>query len=599
MDDANDLFVRGGSPFENAFFIDGIQVGNINHFPVHGSSGGPIGMVNLEWVDDVRFSAGGFSAAHGDRLSSVVDIEFREGNREKTEVGAELSMIAVEAFAEGPLAGERGSWLFSARKSYLDLLVDAIGTGVAPRYGDLQGKLTYDLDGSTQISTLALLGQSRIGFSQEEAVDEGNPAFGDFESWQGTVGLSWRRLWGDQGYSRVTVSASSKEAEDDWYRTSSTDSMAQSLNTEDVLRIRNVNRVRLGSSTLEVGGDLEVVRGDYDYILGEHHDRLGNLVPRFQVDRPFEHERTGAFASLTWGVTPAWELTVGGRVDHYSSTDGAQFSPRVSSSYDLSSRLTLNAAAGLYRQRLPGFLLSQDVAYEDLPLPRAVHAVLGADYLLSPSTQLTVEGYWKEYDHLPMEEEDPALSVLDDGTSKSSFRGYRTLTGTGKARAYGVELLVQKKLTDTFFGTASASLSRSRYRDLQGVWRSRAFDNRYLFNLIAGYRPSHDYEFSIRWSVAGGAPYTPFDQEASQALNSGVIDPNRVNEDRYPAYHSLNVRFNRRYVFSGSVLTGYVALWNAYGRENISSYYWNQVDNRRDTFHQWGFLPVFGFEWKF
>lgn len=95
---------------------------------------------------------------------------------------------------------------------------------------------------------------------------------------------------------------------------------------------------------------------------------------------------------------------------------------------------------------------------------------------------------------------------------------------------------------------------------------------------------------------------SPFSQAWGRARRTGpspagwwIPEPSHP----FPAYHSLNVRLNRRFVFSGSVLTGYVALWNAYGRENISSYYWNQVDNRRDTFHQWGFLPVFGLEWKF
>ena len=120
-----------------------------------------------------------------------------------------------------------------------------------------------------------------------------------------------------------------------------------------------------------------------------------------------------------------------------------------------------------------------------------------------------------------------------------------------------------------------------------------------LFNVVGGYRPSHKWELSGRWSIAGGAPYTPFDIPASTALNSGVIDQTKVNGARYPTYHSLNLRVARRDVFRGSVLTSYLALWNAYGRENVSDYYWNQVDNERGTYNQWGFLPVFGVEWKF
>jgi len=598
-DQGNDLFVRGGAPFENGFFIDGIQVGNINHFPVQGSTGGPIGMINLEWVDDVRFSAGGFSAAYGDRLSSIVDIDFRDGSPEKTEVAAEVSMMDVEGSAEGPL-GDRGSWLFSARKSYMDLIVDAVGTGVAPGFEDVQGKVSYDLNPSNRISALGLVGQSRIGFTPDEAIDDGNVVFGDYTSRQGTIGVSWRRLWGSRGYSVLALSSSEETAQDDWFRTATADSAAQSDYTERAFRLRNINRIRLGSRvSLEVGADAEVNRNRYDYVLGAHHDRLGNPVPRFQVNRDHDEERAGAFGSVSWTITPTWDVTAGGRVDHYTASEDTRFSPRVSSSLAVTERVTLNAAAGLFTQRLPGFILSQDPSYLELPIPEATHVVLGADYLLNPSTQLTLEGYWKEYDNMPMEEEDPSKSVLDDGTSSGRFWEYSSLVGTGKARAYGVELLLQKKLTDRFYGLASASLFRSKYRGLDDEWRSRAHDHRFLFNAVAGYRPSHKWEFSARWSIAGGAPYTPYDVEASQAIQEGVVDAARTNDERYPTYHSLNLKAARRFVFRGSALTSYIALWNAYGQDNVAEYYWNEVDNAQDTLYQVDFLPVFGLEWKF
>ncbi len=600
MDDGNDLFVRGGSPLENAFFIDHIQVGNINHFPVEGSTGGPIGMVNLEFVDDVRLSAGGFSAAYGDRLSSVVEIDFREGNRDRVELGIEGSMSSFEVNAEGPMAGGTGSWLLSVRRSYLDLIVGAIGTGVAPSYQDVQGKATYDLDDSNRLSTLILFGKSEIGFTQPEAEDEGNIAFGDYSSRQGTVGFSWRRLWRSRGYSVVALSGSRETADDDWLRTASGDSLVQSTYTEETLRIRNVNRIRLGTrARLELGAELEVTGNEYDYVLGQSYDRLGNVYPRYQVRENLDNKRGGAFASLTLGSTARWDFTVGSRVDHYSLSGETHLSPRVSTSVAVGERTTLNGAAGVYRQRLPSFILAQSPAFRELPSPRATHLVLGADYLLTPSAQVTLEGYWKEYSDLPLEEEDPTLFILDQGTSQSGFWGYRTLVSSGKARAYGLELLLQKKLTRGFHGLVSASLFRSRYRGLDGQWRGRSNENRYLLNVLGGYHPSHAWELSGRWSIAGGAPYTPFDLDASTELNRRVLDPIRANAVRYPTYHSLNLRVARRFLFRGSALTTYLEVWNAYDRTNVAGYYWNEVEKAPDTRTQWGLLPLVGLEWKF
>lgn len=599
-DNANDLFVRGGSPFENGFFIDQIQVPNINHFPVMGATGGPIGMLNVAFIDDVRFSAGGFSAAYGDRLSSIVDIDFRDGSRDEVETRAEVNMAGFGGTLEGPVAGGKGSWLVSARKSFLDLIVGAIGTGVAPQYGDLHAKASWEPDTRNRLSMLALVGRSAISFTEEDSRDIGNPAFGDYWGGQETVGATWRRLWGSAGYSILALSTSAERSDDHWHRTVTGDTLASGDRVDRAVRLRSVNRFRLGErSRLDTGVDLELTRSRFEYILGAYDDRLGNPVARYQMDQAFDDTRLGAFVSHVWSVTPRWNLTTGVRADRWGASGRTSMSPRVASSLALGSRISVNAAVGLYHQRLPAFLLAQDSAFQELAEPRSLHVVAGVDYLLSANTQLTVEGYVKEYDRFPLEVEDPALFVVDDGTSTSGFRAYRTLVDDGRARAFGVELLLQKKLVEDLYGLVSASAFRSRYRDLERTWRDRTWDNRWLLNLVGGYRFSHAWELSGRWSLAGGAPYTALDPVASAALNHGVVDAARINGVRYPAYHSLNLRLDHRAVYRSSMMTAYLSLWNVYGRKNVSSFYWNEIDRKVDTLYQWGFFPVLGMEWEF
>lgn len=118
-------------------------------------------------------------------------------------------------------------------------------------------------------------------------------------------------------------------------------------------------------------------------------------------------------------------------------------------------------------------------------------------------------------------------------------------------------------------------------------------------NAVIGYPPSPERELRARCSLAGGAPYTPFILQASQAINRGIADANRINGKRYPTYHNLNLRADRRFVFKGSVLTSYPAIWNAYGRDNISDHSWSEVDMKPDAYQQWGPLPLIGFEWRF
>jgi hypothetical protein len=600
-DNANDLFVRGGSPFENGFYVDEIQVPNINHFPVAGATGGAIGLLNVDLIQEVKFSAGGFSATYGDRLSSVVDIELREGSRDRVETQMDASFMGVGGTVEGPLPGGDGSWLFSARNSFLDLMVDALGSsGVAPRYRDFQAKATWDATPRDRLGILALGGSSSISFTPEEAADEGYTAFGDQTADQATVGATWRRLWGDRGYSVLAVSGTGEWSDRRTLGVVRADTLLFGDHSERAVRVRNVNRlVTGGSSSLSVGFDVEMENSRYAYLTGAFEDRLGNPVPRREVVQDWSDTRIGGFATHIWKVTPRFEATSGLRIERRSASGRVEVSPRFASSLTLNDQIRLTGAIGLYRQRLPAYVLAQDPAFEQLASPRALHVVGGMNVLVSPSTQLTVEAYLKEYDRFPLELEDPSLFVVDDGTSQTGLRAYRTLVDEGRASSRGVEVLVQKRLTDQFYGSASGAWFRSRYRDLDGQWRNRAWDNRWVATLVGGYRPSHAWEFSGRWSAAGGVPHTPFDIDASTALNRGVIDGSRINAVRSPAYHSLNLRVDHRTVLRGSSITTYLSVWNVYNRANVSQFYWNEVEVRPDTINQWGLFPVIGMEWRF
>jgi hypothetical protein len=181
-DSYNSLIVRGGSPNENGFFVDNIEIPNINHYPTQGSSGGPIGLINVDFIEDADFSSGGFSSAYGDRLSSIMNLTFREGNRDEFDGQLDLAFAGLGFTGEGPIADGKASWLFSARRSYLDMLVDAIGTGVAPEYSDYQGKLVYDPSPHHKLTVLGVLGVDYISFDKNDSEDQGNNAYGTTKS---------------------------------------------------------------------------------------------------------------------------------------------------------------------------------------------------------------------------------------------------------------------------------------------------------------------------------------------------------------------------------------------------------------------------------
>ena len=599
-DNANDLAVRGGSPIENGFYVDDIPVPNINHFPVQGSTGGPIGILSIDFIDNVDFLVSGFSARYGDRLSSVVDIRFRDGNPDAFCGKAFLSFAGFGAMAESPLPSQSGSWMLSASKSYLDLIVGAIGTGVAPNYGDVQGTMTIAMGNKHTLRFLAIGGRSSIDFDRETSIDEGQRFYGTNENAQGTVGVRWNALWNPGHYSRTTLSYSGTSYESSFKKVSTDRPALASTNVDRTIVLRSVHFAQLSRGTrLETGFEGKADIGEFDTFFGSDTNRLGMIEPDRTIRRDLSSLKGAAFATVVASLSDRWTLSVGVRLDYFRLNREATVSPRACLSFQAFEDLALHLRGGLFTQQLPLIVLAGNDEFQTLPAMRATHASLGIDYMLRPDTKLTVEAYAKEYDRLPLDAADPTLSIVDDGLFNQRFTVYNRLSGTGKAYTRGIEFMLQRKMAEGIYGLVSGSYARSRYSDVLGAWRDRVYDNQWIFSVIGGYKPDQDWEYSVRWTYAGGVPYTPFDQQASSAANIGLVDRNRVNDARYPDYHSLNLRIDRKFYFSSHMLDIYLSVWNAYNRKNVAAFFWNSTENRADTQYQWSVIPVVGVEYEF
>jgi len=602
-DQSNSLIVRGGSPIENCFYIDNIEIPNINHYPTQGASGGPIGMVNVDFIQDVNFYTGGFSSVYGDKLSSIMDMTFREGNREEFDAQLDLNFAGFGGVAEGPLFNGKASWLFSARRSFLDLLVKAfsVGTTTAPRYGDYQGKLVYDVNPNHKLIALGIWGDDFISSDRDVAIENDMIVFGRQDINENTTGLNWRALWNKSFYSNTAVSYTFTKYKEDYYETSSSIHLSRNRSLEQNFKFRNINHLRLNNTnSLEFGIDAKHLISDFDNFFVEYTDALGDTTPPFVFDTKISASKAGVF--LNYNVKPLKRITttLGVRADYSSYSKNSTISPRFAFSYQLSNRISLNGSTGLFSQSLPLLLLVQNAKNKNLKDPQAVHYILGIDHLLSESTKLTVEIYQKDYSNFPIDPSQPSLFLIDELFYRYGFFfNHAEIVDNGKACSRGVELTLQKKLALDFYGLVSFSYFRTRYRGGDGLWRNRVFDNQYVFSAEGGYKPNNKWEFSCRWIIAGGVPYTPFDLEASRVINREVQDENRINQARYPAYHSLNLRFDRRFHFSRSNLVFYFSVWNAYNHKNIATYFWNENEQKQDVIYQWTMLPIFGLEYEF
>ncbi|MCK6543145.1 TonB-dependent receptor [bacterium] len=597
----NSLAVRGGSPTENAFFVDGIEIPNINHFPTQGSSGGAIGILNVDLIQDVNFMTGGFSSAYGDRLSSVLDLRLREGNRDAMDGQWDLNFGGTGGVFEGPFSGKKGSWLFSVRRSYVDIIAKMIDVNVTPWYADAQSKIVYDVGNNHQLSLIHISGYDENNISKKQGKKLDIPTYGKETHLQNTTGLTWRWLWNKKGYTLGVVSFSAIRFGTD-FNSARTDSLLiKNKSSENYIQYRQTAFYRFNNfHSLEFGWHAKTDVNHYDQAYGANTDPVGNVIPSMTLNDKLKTFQTGFFATYTMRPFQKLETQIGTRGDYFSYTQRWHVSPRVSVGYELTTATSAQIAAGIYYQNLPKNLLAQNKALKNNNDPYAVHYVAGMRHRFSEDTRLTVEGYLKEYYHMPMDPTQPGLFVVDEIQYRNGFfYDHATLNDDGKARVIGIEVTIQKKLARRFYGIISGTYYQSRYKGLDHRWRDRVFDNRFIAGIEGGFKPNAKWEYSGRFIIAGGAPYTPFNVPASEAAQQAVFDVNQINAKRYPVYHSMNLRADRRFQLSGSNLITYISLWNVYNQKNVASYYWNEIENKKDKAYQWGFVPVFGLEYEF
>lgn len=601
-DQTNNLIVRGGSPAENAFYVDNIEIPNINHFPTQGASGGPIGLLNVDFINDVNFYSGGFPVMYGNKLSSVMDISFREGSEYNFEGQLDLNFSGFGGVGEGPI-GTKGSWMLSIRRSYLDLLVNTIniGTSVVPRYGDYQGKIVYNINPNNKIILLGISGDDHNNPDAETAVKNDMITYGNQDIYENTFGINLRTLWNSIGYSNTSLSYTSSIFNEDSYETGRGLLVRKNRSREQAVKLRNVNRLKFNEiNSLVFGIDIKHLFNKYNNIYPQNTDVFGNLMKEMSNIKNISADEAGAFADYIFRPVARLTLTGGLRADYFSFNSSVNFSPRISLSYKLTGQTTLNGSYGVYYQNTPLIILSQNPSNADLKSPGAVHYILGVEHLLSETTKLTVEIYKKDYFNFPSDPSQPDLFLMDELYYGYGFYvNHNSLNSGGIAQSRGIELTVQKKLAKDFYGLASASYSSSRYKGQNGEWINRIYDNRFIFGIEGGYKPDNNWEFSLRWIFAGGVPYTPFDLQKSGLLDKGVLDETKVNTARYPDYHSLNLRVDKRFNFTATNLIIYISIWNAYNRKNVANYFWNESKNLQGTIYQWGILPIFGVEYEF
>jgi hypothetical protein len=620
----NDLFVRGGSPLENLYIVDNIEIPNINTFATFASAGGTVGILDVQLIDSVTFLTGGFPAPFGNRTSSVLQIAQREGRRDRTAGLATVGFAGAGVVAEGPLgSGRQGSWIVSARRSFLDLFTDDTGIGGVPVLYTLNGKAVYDLSSRDRIWAVHLTGVDdiRLGLTENsEPDDELSNLDIQYSGRRSASGINWQRVYGrgvglfgvTHAYARVDQRVS--DLLRDGLPAADTPVADQLAAGQLVFRERSsemettisyahtVAAAFLGK--IQTGGALKVSRVDYDTASPFGTDSpffpVADTNP-FTLRERFTTTQAGVYAQATRALTTRLSATAGVRVDHYSFLDATTVGPRAGAEYRLTRRMTLRASYGRYHQQ-PFYLFL--VAYpenRDLKPFRADHFVGGLTVELDRSTRVGVETYRKRYRDYPVSSQIPSLSLANIGDTFAVRDVLFPMTGEGRGTAAGIEAYIERRDTpgSRWSGEANVAFSRARYAGLDDVLRPGSYDYPVVANVLGTLRLSPAWSLSSRLAYLAGRPFTPVDGSASAAQRRAVYDLSRVNEERTPDYFRLDVRIERAFTRGDRRAVVFAGVQNVSNRENVAGYAWDRRNNALKTSTQLGVFPILGVEWPF
>lgn len=602
----NDIIVRGGAPNENRFYLDGIEVPNINHFATQGSSGGPVGMINVNFIREVDFYAGAFPANRGNALSSILEFRQIEGNDEGLKGTFTLGSSDVGMTLDGPM-GKKSTFILSARRSYLQLLFKGLGLPFLPTYNDFQYKQTVKVDKKNIITLIGLgaIDDFRLNTSandnvvDEDVIIRNNYILGNLPvntQWNYTVGANWKHF-GSNSFQNIVVSRNHLNNRAVKYlgNIEEQDQLLLDYSSQEIenkLRIENTVRSNGWKFNMGVGYEnATYTNSTFNKIV------VDGQVAVIDFESSLPLNKFSVFSQVSKElVQNKLMLSFGLRMDCNDYSDDMinpfdQLSPRLSAAYSLTEKLNANFNIGRYFQ-LPPYTI---MGYRDnnsvlankennITYIQSDHYIAGLEFNPSLLSKVTVEGFYKTYDNYPFLLRD-SLSLANLGGDFGVI-GNEPVNSSSFGRSYGVELLVQQKLLASIYGILSYTFVRGEFSDKNDELIASSWDNRHILNLTAGKKFKKDWEVGMKFRYVGGAPYTPYDEVRSASIDiwnvvqQGVFDWDRLNDLRNPSSHGLDVRVDKKWYFEQWAINAYIDIQNIYNFQAVGQSF---LDIKRDA----------------
>ncbi|MFN5844959.1 MAG: carboxypeptidase regulatory-like domain-containing protein, partial [Flavobacteriia bacterium] len=586
----NDIIIRGGAPGENKFYLDGIEVPNINHFATQGSSGGPVGLLNVKFIREVDFYAGAFPANRANGLSSVISFKQKDGNPDALITNFALGSSDAALTFDGPL-GKKADFIFSARRSYLQFLFAALQLPFLPTYNDAQFKVNLKLNQKNRITIIGLGALDDFVLNtkvNDKVTDTETREYNEFilgniptqDQWNYTFGVNWLH-YSKNSYQNIIASRN----------------MLKNIATRYANNIENEANKLLDYSSFEAENKFRFehninrngwkLNAGFGYEYARYNNETFNRISVQGTPVTIDYEsdlylsKGALFAQLSKAfISDRLNLSAGIRSDFNNYSNSMmnpleQLSPMFSASYRVTEKFSINGNIARFHQ-LPAYTILgyRDAAGElvnknnGIKYIRADHFVLGTEYLTEFSSRFTLEGFYKNYSRYPFSVKD-SISLANLG-SDFGVLGNEEVVSSSLGRSYGIEFLYQQKLIKGFYGIVAYTFVNSEFQDKNGTYISSSWDSKHIVSLTAGKRFNKGWEVGMRWLYSGGSPYTPVDvttsslKEVWDVTGQGVPNYSLLNSQREASFHQLNIRVDKKIYLNKFSMNFYLDIQNAY-----------------------------------
>jgi len=615
----NDIIIRGGAPNETVYYLDEIEIPNINHFSTQGSAGGPQGMINISFIDEVTLSTSAFGVEYDNPLSGVLQFNQKNGNPKEISgnfrFGASDSAITIE----GPISSDKTTFIFSARKSYLQFLFKLIGLPIRPDYWDFQGKINHKINEYNTINFIGLGAIDDFSVEAPEDFDFTQQSFLEqvpiIKQNSTTLGVSWIRKF-KESKGQFILALSTNKLKNIFSRYYDNENL-------EGLYFKNDSHeweTKLRAKTINYINDWKITWGaNIQY--SDYYNNTSDILNQLDYITKINFYKYGVFGGISKSFMDSkLDLSLGIRADEDNFSEGSKIieniSPRIATSYALSfdRRLKWNSSLGTYF-KIPTYTVlgfkdfSGNFINRSAKYTKSNHYVTGLEYSLGNASRISIEGFIKKYDNFPISIVD-GVSLANKGADFEVLGNENVITD-GKGKTKGIEVLFQQKLTRNFYGIFSYTFFSSEFTDINGDYLPSVWDSRHLSSFSGGYKLKKNWEISSRWRFAGKTPYVPYDLVSSLSnYPNMVLDYSQLGEVKLGNFSQLDVRFDKKWNKEKISINFFVEILNLlsqkiptpteYGlaRDNfgdiISPFSLVEVDVNRESV-----IPSFGFSIDF